>query len=238
MPRRTHILGWALVAAVLGCDSDDAADTQVAETGTSPTSTSTDGSSTAVVDDTSSSSSAGEPPSLEGCMAETGITLDCGEGSRFQYVVFGDVLGCGGTASYTQEEIVRFTYSLGEIVEDVIQIQGLRVVDSPVEAENRFEGRAAAAIALPELPLQIAGWTGDLHALPAGIFDLEGGQVSITLDAIPTQEQLDAGGTVVSGTFEVTGGAITNLGASVDDPGVHAFGCFAAPAESHAVELD
>jgi hypothetical protein len=238
MARRTYVLGWLLAAAGLGCDSDDTADTQMAETGASPTSTSTDGSSTAVVDDTGSSSSGDEPPSLERCMEETAIALDCGEGSRFQYVVFGDVLGCGGTASYTEEEIVRFTYSLEESVEGVIQIQGLRIVNSPVEAENRFEGRAPAAIALPELPLQIMGWTSDLHALPLGIFDLEGGQASITLDAIPTQEQLDVGGTVVSGTFEVTGGAVTNLGASVDDPGVHAFGCFAAPAESHAVELD
>lgn len=240
MARRTYILGGALAAAVLGCDSDDTGDTQVAETGASPTSTGTDGSSssTAVVDDTGSSGSGDEPPSLERCMEETSIALDCGEGSRFQYVVFGDVLGCGGTASYTQEELVRFTYSLDEIVEGVIQIQGLRVVNSPVEAEARFEARAPAAIALPELPLQIEGWTSDLHALPLGIFDIEGGQASITLDAIPTQEQLDAGGMVVSGTFEVTGGAVTNLGASVDDPGVHAFGCFAAPAESHAVELD
>jgi hypothetical protein len=231
-----------MAATGFGCDSDETGDAPTAETGTSPTSTSTDGSTdgstTAIVDDTGSASSGDEPLSLERCMEETGIALDCGEGSRFQYVVFGDVLGCGGTASYTEEEIIRFTYSTGEIVGGVFQIQGLRVVDSPVEAENRFEGRAPAAIALPELPLEIAGWAGDLHALPPGIFDIEGGQATITLEAIPTQEQLDVGRTVVSGTFEVMGGAVTNLGASVDDPGVHAFGCFAAPAESHAIELD
>jgi hypothetical protein len=159
-------------------------------------------------------------------------------GSRFQVRRVRRRPRLRGARLRTQEDFVRSTYSLGEIVGDVIQIQGLRIVDSPVEAENRFEGRAPAAIALPELPLQLVGWTGDLHALPPGSFDIEGGQATITLDAIPTQEQLEVGGTVVSGTFEVTGGAVTSLGASVDDPGVHAFGCFAAPAESHAVELD
>lgn len=235
-----HTVGLLLVTAGLGCDpgdtGDETGDSQASETGSSPTTTGDDASGTAVADDTASGG--GEPPSLEQCMEQTGIALDCGEGSRFQYIVFGDVLGCGGTASYTQEELVRFTYSIGEIVDGVLQIQSLRVVTSPVESQNRFEALAPAPIALPELPLEIAGWTGDLHALPPGIFDLEGGQATVTLDAIPTQEQLDAGGVMVTGTFEVVGGAVTNLGASVDDPGVHAFGCFAAPAESHAVELD
>jgi len=243
---------WPLalwVCAAFGCGDDassgSAGDTQNVATddGNSEADGSVDDSGSGAssdggpVSDGSSSGDGGEPLSLEFCMQETGIDLDCGDESRFQYVAFGDVLGCGGSSSFTQEEVLRFTFSLDAVVDRVIQVQSLRLVGSAVRSDTRLEATGAAPVPLPDFPATYMAPAADLLSSPPGLFDVLGAQGTITLDAVPTTDDLDAGATV-TGTFELTGGAVTNIGNPVDDPSVQVFGCFAAPGEAHPIELD
>lgn len=206
----------------------------------SMTATSTSASETSTSQPTAASSSSSSDegsgaiePSLEGCMDATAIELDCGEDSRFQYVSFGDTLGCGGFSSFTQDEVVRFAFSLDDVVDGVIQVQSLRISTS----ETLLEAFADVAVPLPEFPQTLDASNANLMSDPPGLFEVLGAEGTIALDTVPTMEDLDATA-IVSGTFEFRGGAVTSIGQAVDDPGLQVHGCFYAPAESHPVELD
>jgi hypothetical protein len=172
-----------------------------------------------------SSDDGGGPPTLEQCIEETSIDLVCDDDARWQYVSFGEVLSCGGTVSFMSEETVALTYMPAETVDGVIQVRGLQVSDND---GARMILTAPVPVALTDLPAQIDGWTGDLLSSPAGFYEVIGAEASVTFDAVPSMEDLDAGATV-SGTFVLTGGDVTNIGSPVDDPGHEVHGCFSAP---------
>ena len=180
----------------------------------------------------------GEPVTLESCMAQTGIDLDCGADSRFQYVAFGDTLGCGGLASYTDDEVLRFAYSLAEMIEDDYPIRELRVY-SPSDDGDRFVAVSPTFVLLANLTPAVSEWVGEVHALPPGIFDVSGADAGLTMSPVPTAMDFELMNEVlVTGTFSLQGGAIVNIAADVDDPTVQVVGCFAAPAQVHPIELD
>ena len=211
--------------------------TSTGETGSASMSADEDGSSSMTVDSTGTDSGNPEPPSLESCMEQTAISLDCDESSRFQYVAFGDVLGCSGSRSATQEELVRFTFSLDEVIDTVPQIRSIRVVNSDIAGDTRFEASAPTPVSLPEVPSEITEWAGDLVSDPPGLFGVAGAEASVSLDAVPDFDQL-SNMEMVSGTFEIVGGSVTTVGSPVEEPNVQVFGCFMAPGELHAVETD
>lgn len=226
-----------LLAAPACTDSGSSEDDSSGETGSTSTSTEEDGSSTITVESTGTDSGSTEPPSLERCMEETAISLDCDENSRFQYVAFGDVLGCSGGSSFTQEELVRFTFSFDEVIDAVPQIRSIRVANSNIAGDIRFEASAPTPVPLPEIPSEITDWTGDLLSDPPGLLDIAGGEASVSLDGVPSFDQLSNMETVL-GTFEIVGGSVTNVGSPVEESNVQVFGCFMAPGQLHTVETD
>lgn len=229
------ILGALLIPAA-ACGSGSSAESSSGDTGSSATDTVDEASDTMVADSTAAPTGSSGPVTLEQCMEETAIALDCSPTSRLQYIIYGDVYGCGGLGG-SSEAIARFTFSLEEVVDTVPQIRSIRVVNSHGGGETLFEASAPDPVPLTELQPELSGWTGDLLSFPPGILELEGGEASVSLDAVPTYEQL-SDMELVSGTFEVVGGALTSLASPVDDPGVRAVGCFMAPSQIHAIESD
>lgn len=169
-------------------------------------------------------------------MAITGIDLKCDETSRFQYISFGDVLGCSGSASFSAAERVRFTYSIEEILDGIIQVRSIRVVGDS-GGSTRMEAFTASPTPLPAFPQSLESPESDLLSDPPGFFEVQDAAGTVTLDSAPSMEDLDANA-AVSGVFELNGGIVSNLGQAVEDPGTRVFGCFFGPSEAHPIELD
>lgn len=179
-----------------------------------------------------------QPVTLESCMEQTGIALDCDADSRFQYVAFGDTLGCGGLASYTGDEVLRFAYSLTEMIGDDYPIREMRVY-SPSNGGDHLVAAAPAAVLLWSLTPAVSDWVGEVHALPPGIFDVIDADAGLSMSPVPTAMDFELMNEVlVTGSFSLQGGAIVNIAAEVDDPTVQVVGCFVAPAQAHPIELD
>lgn len=225
--------------ACLGeCGEDPTAEGSGSESGGDPQTTGEPGTTGDPQTTGEPDTTGGEAVTLEACMQETGIALDCGPDSRFQYVAFGDTLGCGGLASYSQDEVFRFAYSLAEMIDDDFPVRELRVY-APGEGGDRFVAIAPAPILLWSLTAVVSDWAGEVHALPAGFFDVVGGVAGVTLDPVPEAMDFELMEEVfVTGSFSLAGGSVVSLGSEIDDPTVQVVGCFAAPAETHAMELD
>jgi hypothetical protein len=240
--------GWVLAGLLAACgpasDQDDACTgdcaTDAADGSGGGGGTEADSQTSGVADsgDETGTGGGGEPVTLESCMAQTGIDLDCGADSRFQYVAFGDTLGCGGLASYTGDEVLRFAYSLAEMIDDDYPIRELRVY-APSDDGDHFVAAAPAPVLLWSLTDSVSEWAGEVHALPPGIFDVTGSAAGLSMSPVPTAMDFELMNEVlVTGSFSLQGGAIVNIGADVDDPTVQVVGCFAAPAQAHPIELD
>jgi hypothetical protein len=254
---KSRVCGWMMVTAlVVGCDTGEGEEGSDETDATDGTSTDPDGGSDPTgtpgtsgdptgdetgTPDTGDETSAEGPASLEECIAESVIDVECGgDEPAFSYVAWSESLGCSGALGATEKQALVLT-SLAMTPEGgEPPVLGMRIAGPgaalPEDVlEQILPTPVPYGMFTPELP----GLTVFVRGLPL-VFTSAEGEGRMDLTAVPPLEALLAGGETIEGTFELTGAAVLVPDATtpVDDPSFAMRGCFRLPGDLHPIELD
>lgn len=224
-----------------GDDADSAA------TAAEPDSDSGGGGSSGGGAPTGDSSGGGEvASSLEECVAQELVSLDCsGDDFGMAWVAYAPDFGCaagsGGASS-----VAQFTFRLDEVVDEEAQIRGLRLTPPmPSPTDQTLEFTTDAPVPYGELPLELewaSVFTSMTLAGGLSFLDAAPDESVCALKSIPEWKALGAGATL-RGEITLGGGTISVLDpegepTTVVSPDFALQGCFHLPAESYVLELD